>query len=198
VEETESLVCASRSLDHMNIQAQGTLDVFLAHRLAEVALECLDAGLDTVVRCETLERMDASALQVLVALRRDLAGKGHELWFTDVSANVREYLGIAGLHDIDPAPGQPPLETTASQPPAEPSANECASTEPSANECASTEPGADECASVEPSADECASAEPSADECASTEPSADERAEYECADDEWGEVERAEEGGHRE
>jgi anti-anti-sigma factor len=197
----------------MNIHAQGTLDVFLAHRLAEVALECLDAGLDTVVRCETLERMDASALQVLVALRRDLAGNGHGLWFTDVSANVREYLGIAGLHDIDPAPGQPPLETTASQPPAEPSANECASTEPSADECASAEPSADECASAEPSADERASAEPSADErasaepsadeCVSTEPSADERAEYEraeyeCADDEWGEVERADEGGHRE
>jgi anti-anti-sigma factor len=177
----------------MNIHAQGTLDVFLAHRLAEVALECLDAGLDTVVRCETLERMDASALQVLVALRRDLAGNGHGLWFTDVSANVREYLGIAGLHDIDAAPGQPPLETTASQPPAEPSADECASAEPSADERASAEPSADERASAEPSADECVSTEPSADERAEYE-----RAEYECADDEWGEVERAEEGGHRE
>jgi anti-anti-sigma factor len=120
------MVCASRSDDRMNIQIQGTLDVFLAHRLAEVALECLDAGLDTVVRCETLERMDASALQVLVALRKDLAGRGQWLWFSDVSAKVREYLALAGLHDIDPTMGEASVEVAGSQPPADPGGAESA------------------------------------------------------------------------
>jgi anti-anti-sigma factor len=99
----------------MEIHVQGTLDVFLAHRFADVALECLDAELDTVVRCEALERMDASALQVLVALRKGLAQKGHWLWFADVSAKVREYLEIAGLDDIDPAAEQASLEGGGSQ-----------------------------------------------------------------------------------
>jgi anti-anti-sigma factor len=108
----------------MNIQIQGTLDVFLAHSLVEVALECLDADLDTVVRCETLERMDASALQVLLSLRKDLAGRGHWLWFSDVSAKVREYLAFAGVHDIDPAPVEASLGIADSQPSADPSAAE--------------------------------------------------------------------------
>src|SRR5688572_6099496 len=118
------MVCASRSHDRMNIQTQGTLDVFLAHRLVEVALECLDADLDTVVCCETLERMDASALQVLLSLRRDLAGRGHWLWFSDVSAKVREFLAFAGVHDIDPTAGDASIGLADSQPSADPSAAE--------------------------------------------------------------------------
>jgi anti-anti-sigma factor len=100
----------------MEIQVDGTLDVFFARRFLDVALECLDAGLDTVVRCQALERMDASALQVLVALRKGLAGQGQSLWFSDVSAKVREYLQIAGLDDIDPPEGQASPETVAGPP----------------------------------------------------------------------------------
>jgi anti-anti-sigma factor len=100
----------------MEIQVEGTLDVFFAQRFADVALECLDARLDTVVRCQALERMDASALQVLLALRKGLAEGGQSLWFADVSAKVRAYLEIAGLDDIDPAEGSASPEEMGDEP----------------------------------------------------------------------------------
>jgi anti-anti-sigma factor len=85
------------SPDSVTIELRGTLDVFLAARFADAAVHCVARNLDTVLDCSALERLDASALQVLLALQHALSAKAHRLELSKVTPTVASYLAIAGF-----------------------------------------------------------------------------------------------------
>jgi anti-anti-sigma factor len=80
----------------MAIDASGTLDVFLAPRLADAALHCAETGLDTVLDCSALERLDASCLQILLGLNKALRASERSLTLRAVPPSVKTYLELAG------------------------------------------------------------------------------------------------------
>jgi len=86
--------------DSVAIELRGTLDVFLAQRFAEAALHCVESGLCTTLDCSALERMDASALQIVLALRNALRAKAQVLRVANVPANVAAYLELAGVREL--------------------------------------------------------------------------------------------------
>ena len=84
----------------MTIDASGTLDVFLAPRLADAALHCAETGLDTVLDCTALERLDASCLQILLVLDKTLRANQRVLKLRAVPQAVKTYLELAGVRAL--------------------------------------------------------------------------------------------------
>lgn len=78
---------------------QGGVDIFFAAELHQAALKLLDSGEDAEVLCAQLERLDTSALQILLALKEGLAKKGKSLQLAGVPSPVADLLGLAGLAD---------------------------------------------------------------------------------------------------
>lgn len=58
----------------------GPLDVACVQPLRELALKAAGAEGDVTFDCEGVERIDAAAAQVLLALARTLERRGHRLW----------------------------------------------------------------------------------------------------------------------
>jgi anti-anti-sigma factor len=96
----ESDLCVLEALDTIVIEARGTLDVFLAQRFLDAAVHCVESNRDTRLDCASLERIDASGLQVLLALRKALTLGAHRLELVNVSPNVAAYLALAGSEQL--------------------------------------------------------------------------------------------------
>jgi anti-anti-sigma factor len=86
--------------DSRLMEVRDSLDVFRAQSFADAALHCVDARLDTTLDCAALERIDASALQVLCALRKALRATSRELSLVNVPESVASYLEIAGFGEL--------------------------------------------------------------------------------------------------
>jgi anti-anti-sigma regulatory factor len=55
------------------------------------------AAKDCTLDCQELERLDTSALQILIAARRALAARGFRLALSNIPENVGKQLRLAGL-----------------------------------------------------------------------------------------------------
>ncbi len=62
----------------------GTIDVTLAKELHQTACQLAERGQDTAVGCKSIEYIDLSALQILLALKEELKARGKTLTFQEV------------------------------------------------------------------------------------------------------------------
>ncbi len=79
---------------------RGIVDLVLAAELHRNALALLTRGEDAAVDCREVERLDAPALQVILALRDGLRLKGKNLRMEGASAQLEELMRLAGFADL--------------------------------------------------------------------------------------------------
>lgn len=84
------------------LELQGRIDAFVATDLAHASRQLLAHDRDVEVSCEHVENVDLSALQILVALRSGLQGRGKRLRLVSTSAQVTQAVHLAGLANILP------------------------------------------------------------------------------------------------
>ena len=75
----------------------GTIDVTLAKELHKTACQLAERGQDTAVGCKSIEYIDLSALQILLALKEELKARGKNLTFQEVPEVVVEQCKLAAL-----------------------------------------------------------------------------------------------------
>ena len=97
----------------MRLALRGTVGVAAAPELRARALELAEDARDVTVACDEVEHLDATALQLLVALRRAVEARGGHFALSGVPDAVRHYLALAGLsglataHPTPHSPSQP-------------------------------------------------------------------------------------------
>jgi anti-anti-sigma regulatory factor len=79
------------------IALEGAVTVAQAAPLHALALRAAGLGASVRVRCDGAAYLDASALQILLALRGALAGKGHALHVEGVTPGLATRLRAAGF-----------------------------------------------------------------------------------------------------
>jgi anti-anti-sigma factor len=79
------------------IVLEGSIDIFFAADLRRAAVELLKKGEDVAICCEKLERLDTATLQILLALKKELAQNGQALHWSAVPPTVGAVIGLAGL-----------------------------------------------------------------------------------------------------
>ncbi len=83
------------------IPLTGPLDQYAAESLKTTALPLLEAGSDVSFDFSDVEYIHAAALQVLIALQKDLkAAGGRTVTLFGVGARVRELFRISGTEDL--------------------------------------------------------------------------------------------------
>jgi anti-anti-sigma factor len=78
----------------------GALDQYAADGLKTKALLLLDADEDAVFDFSEVERMHAAALQVLLALHKDLEPKGRKVVLKAVDPAIRKLFRISGTEEF--------------------------------------------------------------------------------------------------
>jgi anti-anti-sigma factor len=98
---------------------RGGFHLDLARELHRTALELAGTGGSVVVDCSQAEHLDGCAVQVLLALKLALEHGGGSLRMRGESAEVRKYLGWAGLNAHFPicSPSDTAAETPVAPPP---------------------------------------------------------------------------------
>jgi anti-anti-sigma regulatory factor len=93
----------------------GTIDVFLAGELLEHARRAFAAAGDVRIDCAALERLDTSALQILLALQRELEEHGRRLELRAVSDQVGAFFVLGGAERLLPQAEPEPLANAAAE-----------------------------------------------------------------------------------
>ena len=75
----------------------GILDGYLAEDLHRCALDLLERGRDIAVDLSEVDSMDVCSMQILLALRGDLASRGRRLVVSTASANAARFFRMAGI-----------------------------------------------------------------------------------------------------
>lgn len=76
---------------------EGVVDVFEARELHRKAVTALSVQGNVTVSMETLERLDTSAIQILLALSRALRTDGRTLHLNGLPPIARDALRVVGL-----------------------------------------------------------------------------------------------------
>lgn len=81
------------------LQLRGVVDIFEAAEFYELAKRaCQDTKAQSIrVNLAQVERLDISALQILIALRRDIEASGRALAIADVPAPLAQVWAKAGI-----------------------------------------------------------------------------------------------------
>lgn len=89
---------------------EGVVDVSTAASLQRALLPILERPANVTVECEHLERVDAAALQLLLALQQELQPHGHALRLHHGSSQLQDQLDLAGVAQAFAASssGEPP------------------------------------------------------------------------------------------
>ena len=82
------------------VEWAGAADVSRARELFEQARACVAASHDVVVQCDALERIDASALQILLALQRAIETSGGRFRLAGLPPPITASLSRAGAHAL--------------------------------------------------------------------------------------------------
>ncbi len=78
----------------------GVIDAYLGDELHRRALDLLQSGRDITLDLSKVESMDVCAMQILLALRGDLASLGRTLGLFAASENAARSLRMAGISGI--------------------------------------------------------------------------------------------------
>ena len=76
---------------------RGAIDVSIAKQFRQIALQLAERGKDSEIGCEEVERLDSSAIQILLTLKEELKEKGKHLVLGGVPKTVANQLHLAGL-----------------------------------------------------------------------------------------------------
>jgi anti-anti-sigma regulatory factor len=87
----------SEPVEENVLRLEGSVDVSRAQRLLETAREREKASGDVMVECAAVERLDASAVQILLALKRSLEASGRTLRMQNVPDRIFELLLRTGV-----------------------------------------------------------------------------------------------------
>lgn len=79
---------------------QGAVDIFSAEQLHQAALQALERGEDVVVECAKTEQLGSAALQILLALKDGLRGRGKRLLLQGAPPHVLTQLQLTGLTSV--------------------------------------------------------------------------------------------------
>lgn len=85
---------------------EGAVTIGLASVLKDVACRQLRAGGDLALSCARLEQIDTSGIQILLALRRELAEDGRRLELQEVPAALARAFQLTGLLPLPEPPGE--------------------------------------------------------------------------------------------
>jgi len=86
-----------RRLGGCDLVLEGIVDVFEARELHALALAAVDAGGEVTVRMEMVERLDSSAIQILLALGQTLKAEGRSYRLEGMSSAIQESWRLLGL-----------------------------------------------------------------------------------------------------
>lgn len=92
-----SIVTVLDSSGETQMLLRGDVTVAGAGELHQAARELAGAGSDVVVCCDEVTRLDASALQVLLALRQELLAADRKLTVRGMPADVAALIRHSGL-----------------------------------------------------------------------------------------------------
>jgi len=112
MEQETSAQIALTTEGYPRIELSGTIDVFLARDLLNAAKGAAGATGDVTVDCAKLDRLDTSALQVLLALEQTLRAQGRSTDVRGANDAVRAFFGFSGAARLL-VDTQPPLRSTA-------------------------------------------------------------------------------------
>ena len=88
-----------RTPERVTIDVESAGDWMPVEDMREAALKVLEQGNDLVLNLQNVDHLDASALQVLLAVDLEQKNRGRQLDLVNVSPNLRqwfEYSGAAG------------------------------------------------------------------------------------------------------
>jgi anti-anti-sigma regulatory factor len=97
---TQEAVRVHRTGDTAHLSLHGAVDLFVASTLRELAARELPIGRDWIIECKELERIDASVLQILLVIEREVCARGGVFALHDVRGPVERYLGVAGASTL--------------------------------------------------------------------------------------------------
>jgi anti-anti-sigma factor len=97
---TESCVSLVESAGQRGLVLRGSVGIFSADELHRAAVQLLRSGKDVTVSCEHVDRLDTSALQVVLSLKQAVHQNGRSFHLVNVPSTLRECLTSAGLWDV--------------------------------------------------------------------------------------------------
>lgn len=97
VDTDEANVSVHRAESECVLALRGAFQLEVVGRLREAALEIAQKPVSVIVDCAEATHLDASAAQVLVALKRALEDAGGSLRLRGVPEQMERYLNWAGL-----------------------------------------------------------------------------------------------------
>lgn len=80
----------------VEIEVASSQDWLPPEELKEVALKNIEAGKNLVLNLNSVDHLDASALQILLALEAEQKAHGSDLRFAHVSPELRQWIDHAG------------------------------------------------------------------------------------------------------
>jgi ABC-type transporter Mla MlaB component len=81
------------------IEAERSADWMPVEDLREAALAALPAGNDVTVNLDRIDHLDASSLQILLALDTEQGRRGRDLKLANASPHLRQWFEYAGAAD---------------------------------------------------------------------------------------------------
>jgi anti-anti-sigma factor len=79
---------------------KGVVDASVAEELRQATLGLAESGKNVVIELGEVERLHASSLQLLLALRRELVGHGRSFSVIGRASRIDEYLALAGASEL--------------------------------------------------------------------------------------------------
>jgi ABC-type transporter Mla MlaB component len=90
---------AAKQAEQILIEAERSGDWMPVEELREAALAAVQSGNDVTVNLDRINHLDASALQILLALGAEQKKLGYKLELANVSTNLRQWFEYAGATD---------------------------------------------------------------------------------------------------
>lgn len=82
------------------LRLAGAVDITRAADLHSCAGELRGRLADVVVDCTALERLDSSAIQILLALQAEIRDTRRGITFEHISEQIREFVALGGFPDF--------------------------------------------------------------------------------------------------
>jgi anti-anti-sigma regulatory factor len=100
MEQPTTALQVSEHADSVLLDLRGTIDVFVAADLYTTAKQLVALGKDVTISCTRTEGLDASAVQILLALQTELHIQGKRLTVTDVPPAIKKWITHGGLAHV--------------------------------------------------------------------------------------------------
>src|SRR5579885_820810 len=91
------IACETDPAGRVRLALAGRVTVAEAGRLHRVALDLAAGTGDVTVCCDAVEYLDGAAIQVVLAMGRDLARRGRRCEVTGVTGRLADLFRVAGL-----------------------------------------------------------------------------------------------------